>query len=393
MRWASAATAGPDPAAALDRVLALVARDLDAARADVAFVFLGGRHAPAAPAVRDRIRQALGPVPLVGCTASGVLGGGREYETDAGVAVVAASLPGGKLTILHAGAEALPDPDAPPGAWHALVGVPPTESPDFVLLADPFTFPAESLTAGLDFAYPSAVKVGGLASGGRTRGDQVLFAGDAIHRSGAVVLAISGDVTLAPAIAQGCRGIGPVLRITDCEGNLLRALDGKPALTRVQEVLREASEGDQRLARSSALLLGVETDPFAADEEAWLVRNFLGRERDGEGLFVGESLRAGRRVRLQVRDLVTSSEDLDRTLAATADGPGAGCRGALLFCCGGRGMHLYGTPDHDTRAFHARFGSVPVGGFFCAGEIGPVGRSTHLHGFTSAFALFRPKTA
>jgi small ligand-binding sensory domain FIST len=55
-------------------------------------------------------------------------------------------------------------------------------------------------------------------------------------------------------------------------------------------------------------------------------------------------------------------------------------------------MHMYGVPDHDTRAFHARFGAdVPVGGFFCSGEIGPVGATTCLHGFTSSFGLIGPR--
>jgi small ligand-binding sensory domain FIST len=31
---------------------------------------------------------------------------------------------------------------------------------------------------------------------------------------------------------------------------------------------------------------------------------------------------------------------------------------------------------------------VPAGGFFCAGEIGPVGGRTFLHGFTATLALF-----
>jgi small ligand-binding sensory domain FIST len=257
-------------------------------------------------------------------------------------------------------------------------------------MLDPYSMPGEALLAGLDFAYPGRPKVGGIASGAQGPGDVVLFADERLHRAGAVVLALHGDIALAPAVAQGCRAFGPVLRVTACEGNLLRGLDGRPAIERLQEVVREEGARDPDLLRAPMLFLGVETDPFARDEGTWLVRNVLGRERDGPGLFVGASLHTGRRVRLHVRDRVASSEDLDRTLAATGDGPGAGCRGALLFSCGGRGMHLYGVPDHDTRVFQARFGEVPVGGFFCAGEIGPVGDATYLHGYTSAFALFRP---
>ena len=184
--------------------------------------------------------------------------------------------------------------------------------------------------------------------------------GDRVVRQGAVGLVLAGDVTLVPAVAQGCRPIGPVLTVTKCDDNLVRELDGGPAIDAAHRVLRGASERDRELARASALFLGLETDPFDdAEERHWLVRNILGRERDGGGLYVGERMRPGRRVRFHVRDAVSSAEDLERTLMEAHDGPGAACRGALLFSCLGRGMGLYGVPDHDTRAFHARFPGVP----------------------------------
>jgi small ligand-binding sensory domain FIST len=37
-------------------------------------------------------------------------------------------------------------------------------------------------------------------------------------------------------------------------------------------------------------------------------------------------------------------------------------------------------------------GDVAVGGFFCNGEIDPVGGTTFLHAYTSSFALFRHRT-
>jgi len=55
----------------------------------------------------------------------------------------------------------------------------------------------------------------------------------------------------------------------------------------------------------------------------------------------------------------------------------------------GRGSHLYGQPDHDTDMFRRHLGEVPLGGFFCNGEIGDVHGRTYLHGYTSSFALFR----
>jgi small ligand-binding sensory domain FIST len=65
--------------------------------------------------------------------------------------------------------------------------------------------------------------------------------------------------------------------------------------------------------------------------------------------------------------------------------------GSLLFSCLGRGMFLYGEADHDTGAFQRWLGEIPLGGFFCNGEIGPVHGTTFLHGYTSAFGMFRPR--
>ncbi|RPJ40420.1 MAG: hypothetical protein EHM19_13705, partial [Candidatus Latescibacterota bacterium] len=72
------------------------------------------------------------------------------------------------------------------------------------------------------------------------------------------------------------------------------------------------------------------------------------------------------------------------------EGGGADARGALLFSCLGRGVHLYGRADHDTDAFRRSLGDLPLGGFFCNGEIGPVGGASYLHGFTSSFGIFSP---
>jgi small ligand-binding sensory domain FIST len=49
---------------------------------------------------------------------------------------------------------------------------------------------------------------------------------------------------------------------------------------------------------------------------------------------------------------------------------------------------MFGTPDHDAMALEDAFGDVPAAGFFCAGEIGPVGRRNFLHGFTATMAVF-----
>jgi small ligand-binding sensory domain FIST len=231
------------------------------------------------------------------------------------------------------------------------------------------------------------VKVGGLASAAHREGEQVLFHGDRVWREGAVGVALMGNVEVVPAVAQGCRGVGAPMRITACEGHLLTGLDGIPVLDALQRTFQDASERDRRLA-GQALFLGFEMDPLEATREGpWLIRNLLGVDQETNGLYVGEPLRPGRRVRFHVRDRDASHEDLDRILAAAGADPAA----ALLFSCLGRGRHLYGEPDHDSALFDRHFSGTPLGGFFCSGEIGPVGAGTHLHGYTSSFGLIRPR--
>ena len=105
---------------------------------------------------------------------------------------------------------------------------------------------------------------------------------------------------------------------------------------------------------------------------------------------MGALLRRGQTVQFHLRDAHTSEEDL-RHLLHQYSPLRDKAKGALLFSCLGRGQFLYGRPDHDSRLFHGNVGPVPLGGFFCNGEIGPVAGTTYLHGYTSCFGVFRPK--
>ena len=124
------------------------------------------------------------------------------------------------------------------------------------------------------------------------------------------------------------------------------------------------------------------------------ILNLIGFDPHLVALAVGENLQEGMRVLLHLRDAETSAEDLhamltsyEKALPNTED-----LSGALLFSCLGRGEGLYGLPNFDTGLFREHLGDVPVGGFFCNGEIGPVGGTSFLHGYTSSFGLFRPRT-
>ncbi len=390
MEWRSAISTGPELDRVIDEVLSGLADagGLGPDRpADLAFCFVGMEHRGGVEHLLERLAVGLGRPALLGCTASGVIAAGRELEYAPALAVLAGRLPGAAVHAFHLTEADLPDADASPRAWHEALGVSPADEPSFVVVPDPLTFPADRLLAGLDYAWPGAVTLGALASGATRPGAQALFLGPRVLRGGAVGVALMGDVALRPAVAQGCRPLGPSLVVTACDGPMLTGLDDTTALAALRRTLEDAARAGEGL-EGRPLLVGVGVDPFTETEEGpWLVRPVLGMDARAEALVVGASLARGRRIRFHLRDKKTSHDDLERTLAGVDRAVGASPRAALLFSCVGRGTPLYGRPDHDSERLRARFGDLPIGGFFGHGEIGPVGRQTYLHGFTSAIAL------
>lgn len=393
MRWVSAGSDSGKIEEAIERTGDEILRSMDGDSIDLAVFFVSPHHSDKQTEIPRLIGEKIGPALQVGCTAGAVIGGGRELEQSPGFSLTAAHLPGVKLTPAAVGGKDLPDMDAPPGAWEKLLSSPREEKHHFLVLADPFSFSAPALLAGLDYAWPSGVKVGGLASGARGPGGNVLYLDDRVRSAGAIVLSFSGNIEIDAVVAQGCRPIGKTMQITGCRGKLLLAVDGVPPLQAVRELVPTLPEEDRSLV-SDSLFLGIAMDELREDPGSgrFLIRNLIGMDPDSGALAVGETLRAGRTVRFHLRDSRSSSEDLDRELAKFAASGRAGeARGALLFSCLGRGIGLYGHRDHDTEAFVRHLGDIPLGGFFCNGEIGPVGGASHLHGFTSSFGIFRPK--
>jgi small ligand-binding sensory domain FIST len=393
MRWGSSAADDDSLQRAIVRAASAVRAQLDGAPPDLIVAFVSPHHAAEFARVPELVAAELGGGLLLGCSAGGVIGGGREIEQRPGLSLSAASLPGVTLHPFHLETDALPSPSADAERWRALIGVAPAAAPQFVILPDPFSFDAESLVRGLDRGFPESCKIGGIASGGQEPGGNALFLGDRVLRSGMAGLALSGEVVIDTIVAQGCRPIGDPMFVTSCERNILRALDGRPPLEVLRDLHERLDERDRLLARHS-LFLGIvmKEDRQEYRQGDYLIRNLLGVDPSRGALAVGALLDHNAVVQFHLRDARTSAQDLDEMLGAYQRAertpPPAG---ALLFSCLGRGQFLYGAPDHDTGAFRSHLGDVPLGGFFCNGEIGPVHGTTFLHGYTSAFGVFRPR--
>jgi small ligand-binding sensory domain FIST len=392
MRWVSALSEAKTLPVALDETIRKLQEALGDHKPDLCLIFVSSDFRAGYETITPALQSALRPRVIMGCSGGGVVGDGREVEHQPALVISAALLPDVTMTPFRVADSSLPDLDVSPRQWHQLVGIPPTDQPQFIVLADPFSIRVENLLMGLDYAYPKAVKVGGLASGAAQPGENALFFNSVCYRSGAIGLALSGNLALDVLVAQGCRPIGKPLRVTKCDRNILLELDGEPPLNILRDLYAKLDDRDQNLLQN-ALFLGLVMDPMKSHftQGDFLIRNIVGLDTEKGILAVGALLREGQLVQFHLRDAQTSADDLDQVLSTYLSRAGHDqVAGALLFSCLGRGEYLYGQGSHDTQMFKKRLGAIPVGGFFCNGEIGPVGGTTYLHGYTSCFALFRP---
>jgi small ligand-binding sensory domain FIST len=232
---------------------------------------------------------------------------------------------------------------------------------------------------------PDLRVVGGMASAARGPGGNRLVLDGAVHHDGAVGVLLDPAVPVRTVVSQGCRPVGTPMIATKAERNLVYELAGRPALDRLMEVVDQLDPDDRALAQKG-LHAGLVIDERKAEFERgdFLVRNVLGADRANGAIAVGAEVEVGATVQLQVRDALSADEDLRALLADVGPTPS----GALVFTCTGRGTHLFGEPHHDATVVDDAFGGVPTAGMFCAGEIGPVGGRTFVHGFTASLVLF-----
>jgi small ligand-binding sensory domain FIST len=392
MKWASYVSTQETIEACVEEAVESVTQQLAGREADLTIIFVSPHFRTQYRAIPQLLRDRMPVGMLLGCSGGGIIGGGKEIEQQPAFSLTAAHLPGVELKTIQSDTMNLPDPDTAPSVWHEWLGVDPATNPDFIVLADPFSFRAEEFLAGMDFAYSRSAKVGGLASGAQAQGGNALYLDDKIHNSGLIGVALSGNIQLDTIVAQGCRPIGQPMSITKCDQYQLLEVDGQPPLEKLEEMVESLSEDDRKLLRTS-LFLGIEMDPMKEDpgKGDFLIRNLMGVDQETGSLSIGAPLREGQLVQFHLRDKIMSSKDLKVMLSKYQNKDGwRNAKGALLFSCLGRGEYLYGLPNHDSDMFTTEIGNIPLGGFFCNGEIGPVGHTTFLHGYTSSFGIFRP---
>jgi small ligand-binding sensory domain FIST len=351
---------------------------------DLLLLFISAAFTSQFPALLAEAIERSGTRELAGCSASGVIAGEREIEGRPAVAALALCLPSGSLIGIAETGDELPEQ----GEWPGRLGLQPSACTGLIVLADPFTTDCEALIAGLERAYPGVAVVGGLASGLPTARQTAVFHGNRALEAGAVVIGLSGVVGVRPLVSQGCEPIGQPWTITSAEGHIVHTIGNRPAYEVLVETLQALPAAERQRAAAN-LLIGLAATEYRDEFKRgdFLIRQPLGVDPSTGAIAVGAEPQVGQTLQFQVRDARAADDELRHMLNAAAKDVAPRTAAALLFACNGRGVGLFGAPDHDARATRELLGPLPLAGLFCNGEIGPVGSATYLHGFTASLGL------
>jgi len=365
---------------------------LSASRVSLGLVFMTPKFFPHAAQVLEILRVHAQIPLLVGCSSTGLITGAEEVEEEAGLALGLFHLPGADLLAHRFTQEKVEEAEGP-DFWHAQTGVGQEQVNGWLVFADPFHLDCDSWLKHWNEAYARVPVLGGLASGELSEQRTQIYLNGEVYEDGGVAIAFRGEVALAGVISQGCTPIGETWTITRAERNLIHEIGNRPAYEVLVETFNSLSEAEQKKARGN-LFVGLVINEYLEEFRRgdFLIRNLLGADPNSGCIAVGAFPRTGQTLQFQRRDAAAATEDLSALLeSARKRLGGKAILGGCLCCCNGRGARLFGRASHDATAVQELLGPFGLAGFFCNGEIGPVGDRSFLHGYTASLALFLKK--
>lgn len=331
----------------------------------LAVLFGGGTAAQC----RDAIAEVSARLPnaiLTGCSTAGEILADRVQDASLILAIArfeavtlrAASLPVGPRESAFAVGQALGRALHGPGLRAVFV------------LSDGLHVNGSRLAAGLDAAVPAGVVVtGGLAADGDRFGATWVLADRAPVERHVTAVGFYGErLRVGHGCDTGWSSFGPERRITSASGNVLRELDGKPALALYKTYLGDRAAG---LPATAMLFpLSIRRD---ADDEHPLIRTILGVDDATDSMTFAGDMPEGHLARL----MRTNTDRLVQS-AGQAAGAAAGQFAisdsplVLAVSCVGRRLVLGERTDDEIESVQAavppRAGQV---GFYSYGEISP----------------------
>ena len=386
-RFSAALSTDPDVQTAARDCVREALDELEA-RPDLVFAF-ASPHYDGAELVAA-LRSECSDGRLLGCVGESIVGPAREVENAPALALWAASFEHGTVEPFMIEVDRVDDrvvlqgfPDLAREGSDAAASA-------CIVLGDPFTFPAHAWLETMNETHAGLPILGGMASGASSAGGTQLFFDDQVYNSGAVGVVLH-DVPVRFVVSQGCRPVGRPMIVTKSHRNVIDEIGGKPPLAQLQTFFDEAEDEERQLIQSAAQGAGLHVGQVVDEcihkpkRGDYLVRNVIGADNSKGSIAISDVAQVGKTVCFHVRDARSADEDLRELLVAER----AADAGALLFTCNGRGSRMFDEDDHDAVCVAEELAQIPAAGFFAAGELGPVGGSNFLHGFTASLAVFQ----
>lgn len=255
---------------------------------------------------------------------------------------------------------------------------------------------SSGIVAPVQIAWSKALAPGhsGVFTGG--------LSGVAFHRSANALIRLT----------HGCNAVSGRMGITAAQDNVVLALDERPALDVLEEVLQVniALHPEDAVRKMPHFLAGLDDDgdisqarPHSSLLASARMRPLLGLDIQRRGIVLPEPIAAGQSLTFCQRNLTTARGDLVRMgtevreeLSAPAalseapglphGGPAPNCyiAGAIYISCIGRGGPYFGGEHAELQLLHQALGDVPLIGFFSNGQIA----DRHLHRYSGVLLAF-----
>ncbi len=387
MKISAASKSGTNLPDLIRETVQAVLTGLDGTRPNLGILFISSDFEDELVQTAHAIRDMTGVEILFGCVGESVIGPSREHESEPALSLWMGHFPDVSIHGFHLSPMDIEEAVLP-GDWQGLLKISQESSPAFLLLADPYSTDINRILGAIDQTYPGSPVIGGMASSGSGPGQYTLFLQEEAFNEGAVGVSLSGNIFMETVVSQGCRPVGKPFVVTRSQLNRILEMGGMRPLDAVRMLYEEASEDEQILMQKGLFVgrvINEYQDSFSRGD--FLIRNLVGVDEGTGTLAVMDQVPAGTTIQFHIRDAVTADEDLRDLLTSHKDNLTAG---ALLFTCNGRGTRLFPQSNHDLNVMKDVLGSIPVAGFFCAGELGPVGARNFIHGHTASIGLFRP---
>jgi len=365
---------------------------LQAPKVSLGLVFMSPKYFPNAKQILE-ILQVHAQIPLLaGCSSQSLIVGEEEVEQNAGLTLALYAIPGAEVKAAHFAQEQVEEANGP-GYWALETGVEPKQTNGWLVFIDPFHLDSETWLRTWNEAYAPLPVMGGLASGDYSEQLTQVYLNNEVFEEGGVAISFGGDVKLAGVTSQGCTPIGDTWTLTKVDENIIHEIGNRPAYEVLAETFNGLTPEEQKSARGN-LFIGLVVNEYLDEFHRgdFLIRNLLGADPNSGSIAVGALPRLGQTVQFQRRSAAAATEDMNELLARTKRDLGeATIYGGCLCSCNGRGQNMFGKPNHDAQMVQQRLGPLGLAGFFCNGEIGPIGERNFLHGYTASLALFVKK--